>query len=174
MPAITANRLTNANIYSDGLSLLGKCEEITLPAIKAKTSEHKALGMVMAINIPSGFEAMNGKMKWNAVYPDLIKEFGSPFQTKKIQARANLETYDSSGRSAQVPVVAFLTVRFKDALPAIGLKQNDNAEMESEYECSYYRLEIDGEKLIEMDAFAQIFFVNGNDELANYRNALGI
>jgi uncharacterized protein len=174
MAAIQALRLTNANIYNEGNSLAGRAEEMTLPAIKAKTSEHKALGMVMPINLPSGFEAMNGKIKWNAIYPDNIKDFGSPFTTKKLQVRANLETYDSSGRTAQTPLVAYVTVRFKDALPAISLKQNDNAEQESEFECSYYRLEVGGEKLIEMDAFAQIFFVNGTDELAEYRAALGL
>ena len=174
MGAIVANRLTNANMYNDGASLLGKCEEITLPSIKAKTSEHKALGMVMSLNIPSGFEAMNGKVKWNAIYPDLIAAFGSPYKTNKIQVRGNLETWDAAGRTQQQGVVAFLTVRFKDALPSIGLKQNDNSEQESEYECSYYRLEVGGQKLIEIDAFAQIFFVNGTDELAGYRAALGI
>jgi P2 family phage contractile tail tube protein len=173
MSGIQINSLLNANVYNNGNSLLGKVDEIQLPAIKAKAVDVKALGMFMATEIPSGFEKMTGKMKWNAVYQDLIKEFGSPYATKQIQVRGNLETWDSSGRSAEVAVVAFLTIRFKDVLPAITLKQNDNPEQESEFSCSQYRLEIDGQKMIEVDSIANVFFVGDEDQLAKYRANLG-
>ena len=127
----------------------------------------------MEIELPSGFEKMAGKIKWNAVYPELFSEFASPFKTKQIQVRANLETYDSSGRVSEKSAVAFLTIRFKDVLPALSLKMNDNPEQESEYSCSYYRLEVDGERQLEIDAFANIFFVKDDDELGTYRKNLG-
>jgi P2 family phage contractile tail tube protein len=168
------NKITNANMYSSGNSYLGKLEEIGLPTIKAKYTEHKALGMIAEVELPSGFEKMTGKMKFNAVYPELIIEFGSPFNTRQIQVRSSLETYDSSGRIAEVSLVAFLNVKFKEVLPPIVLKQNDNPELESEYSATYYRLEVDGVPLIEIDTIAQLFFLNGNDELATYRQNLGI
>lgn len=174
MASAQINRILNANIYSSGRSLLGKAEEIQLPAIKAKFADLKVLGLQMDIEIPSGFEKMTGKVKWNAVYSDLITEFGSPYNTRQLQVRANLETYDPSGRIAQVPVVAFLSVRFKDLLPAITLKMGDNPEQESEFSCNYYRLEIDGVKLIEIDAFANTYFVNGQDQYQQYRISLGL
>lgn len=174
MASISVNRMTNANVYNAGNSLLGKVEEVTLPAIKSLVVEHKALGMAMAIDLPTGFEKMTGTMKWNAVYSDLIKEFGSPYATKQIQVRGNLETWDSSGRASQSAVVAYMTIRFKDVLPPIGMKQNDNPEMQSEFSCSYYKLEVDGEKLIEFDAFTNMFFVGNNDELQQYRSNLGL
>ena len=174
MSAISINRITNANVYSSGNSLIGKVEEVKLPAIKGKTVEVKVLGLAFDNELPAGFEKMTGTMKFNAVYPELIEEFGSPFNTRQIQVRSSLESYDSSGRTSEVSVVAFLTVRFKDALPPIGLKQNDNPEQESEYSCSYYRLEIDGERMIEVDSLANIFFVKDVDELAQYRINLGL
>ena len=45
MGKIAINRITNANVYIDGASLLGRAEEVELPQIKAKMSEHKALGL---------------------------------------------------------------------------------------------------------------------------------
>jgi P2 family phage contractile tail tube protein len=117
---------------------------------------------------------MVGKMKFNAVYPELISLFGSPFNTRRIQMRSSLETYDSSGRIAEVPIVAYLSIRFKDCLPPITLKQNDNPELESEYSATYYKLEVDGKRLIEIDAFSQLFFLNDSDEMATYRANLGI
>jgi P2 family phage contractile tail tube protein len=40
MSKIQINRLTNANVYMDGNNLLGRAEEINLPQIKHKMSEH--------------------------------------------------------------------------------------------------------------------------------------
>lgn len=171
---VQVNRLTNANVYNNGSSLLGKVEEITLPGLKANQVDHKALGMFMGIKLPSGFESMTGKAKWNSVYPDLISEFGNPYNSKQIQVRGSLETWDSSGRIVETPCVAFMTIRFTDVLPPIGLKQNDNPEMESEFTCTYFRLEVDGAALIEVDAFAQLFFIADEDQLVAYRRNLGL
>jgi len=173
MAGIQIKRITNANVYSESGSLLGKVEEISMPAIKAKIVDVKALGLFMDVEVFSGLEKMTGKLKFNAVYPELIEEFGSPSATKKIQVRASLEDYDSSGRTSEKPVVCFLSVRFKDVLPAITFKMNDNPEQESEFSCSYYRLEIDGVRYIEVDSFANIFFVKDVDQLAQYRANLG-
>lgn len=177
--SIQINRLLNVNLYSEGQSLLGKIEEVTLPSIKTKDADVNALGMQMGIKLPSGLEPMSGKMKFNAVYPELIKLFGNPFQTRNIQVRGLLEKYNSSGRTDEISVVAFLTIRFKDALPGLTFKMNDNPEQESEFNCTYYRLEIAGQILIEVDAFANIFFVQSTlsdtliDILQRYRSILG-
>jgi len=174
MPQIQINKLNNANIYSGSNSLLGKAEEITLPAIKGKHNDHKALGMIGDIELPNGFEKMTGKIRWNSVYEELIEEFGSPYVTKNVQVRSSLETWDSSGKISEVSVVAFMALRFKDVLPPITIKQNDNSDLESEYSCTYYRLEIDGDRQIEIDFFTNMFFVGDSDMLENYRNNLGI
>ena len=49
---IEINRITNANIYVNGNSLLGRAEEIKLPDVSAIMQEHKALGMVGKIEPP--------------------------------------------------------------------------------------------------------------------------
>jgi P2 family phage contractile tail tube protein len=112
-------------------------------------------------------------VKWNAVYKELIEQFGSPFKTSQIQVRGNLQTWIGGALATEVAVVAYLTLFFKDGLPALTLKQNDNPDQESEYSCSYYKLEIDGVRVIEVDAFANIFFVMDEDQLATYRANLG-
>jgi len=42
--ALSVNRVTSANIYYDGNSLLGKAESFTLQELPFVMSEHKALG----------------------------------------------------------------------------------------------------------------------------------
>lgn len=174
MASITIKKISNGNIYVEGNSLAGKADEITLPAIKGTYNDHKALGMVSAIEIINGFDKMTGKFKWNSVYAELIKTFGNPFQYKKIQVRTNIETHDSSGLSEEQPGVIYMTIAFKDVLPPITIKQNDGPELESEYNCRYLKVEINGEKIIELDVFNNIMFVDGVDVLANYRNNLGL
>lgn len=171
--AININRLHNANIYVEGNSMLGKAEEITLPAVKAKFADVKVLGLQSDLEFVTGFEKMSGKIKWNAIYPEMFQHFGSPYITKQVQVRANLETYDSSGRTNQVPVVAFLTVRFKDVMAAMTLKSGDNPDQESEYSCTYYRMEIDGVRMLEIDALTNVYFVQDIDQMVQYRISLG-
>jgi len=117
---------------------------------------------------------MTGKCKFNAIYPELLREFGDPFTSRQVQVRGNLETYDSSGRIAQLPVVAFMTIRFKDAMPALTMKMNDNPEQESEFNCSYLRYEIGGERIVEFDAFTYTYFAMDQDVFAVYRANLGL
>jgi uncharacterized protein len=174
MAGIAINRLTNANIYIDGASFLGRAEEISLPAVKAKFSDHKGLGMIMDVEFPNGFEKMTGKIKWSSLYVDVVEAVGSPFDAVQLQVRANMDTYDASGQRAQSSVVCFLTVRFKDSLSALTLKMNEPSEQESEFSATYYRLEVDGDPIVEIDALSQMFFVADEDELAQYRANLGI
>lgn len=173
MSSITINRILNANLYAGNNSLLGRAEEIQLPAIKAKDTDVNVLGLHAAVKLPGGIEAMTGKIKFNAVYPELIALFSNPYKAQQIQARANMQVYDSTGLINEKSVVAYLTVRFKDVLPAITFKMNDNPEQESEFNCSYYRLEIDDERMVEIDAFTNVFFIKDEDVLAKYRTNLG-
>jgi len=42
---ISVNRITNANIYMDGIGLLGRAEEIQVAQPHHRMVDHKALGM---------------------------------------------------------------------------------------------------------------------------------
>jgi P2 family phage contractile tail tube protein len=171
--SIQVNRLTNANIYIDGNSFLGRAEEVTNPVIKAVMSEHKALGMVGKFELPSGLDKMEGRIKWNAMYPDVMRKVGNSTKTYPMQVRASLETHGPQGKVAEVPVVIFMTVQFKD-LPLGNFKQHDNAELESVFNVTYCKMVIDGAEIVEVDVLANIYKVDGVDQLAQYRANLGI
>lgn len=173
MADVKVNRLTNANVYVNGVSMLGRAEEINLPGIKAKMSEHKALGLIAANEYFSGFEKLEAKIKWNSFYEDALKASANFVATSKLQVRASLEVYESAGRTAQKAVVAFITGQFK-SFPEAGFKQNDNVEASSDLAVTHYRLEIDGVEIVEIDTIASIYRVDGVDLLAEYRDNLGI
>lgn len=169
---ISVNRLTNANVYVDGGNHLGRVQEVELPTVKQKMAEHKALGMVGSVEFFSGLEKMEAKITWNSFYRDAMVKAANPTKTVQIQVRASLETYDSTGRVAQVPVVVFLTAQYKD-FPLGNFKQHDNVELVSMLSVTAFRLEIDGQEITQVDVLANIYKVDGVDLLADYRNNIG-
>lgn len=172
MGKTSVNRLTNANVYIDGVSLLGKAEEVSLPDIKHKMAEHKALGMVGTVELFAGIDKMEAKIKWNAIYKDVVAKAGNPFQSVNLQVRGSLESYASAGRTSQVPYVVYLTCTFKNA-PTGNFKQHDNVELESQLNVTYCKQEIDGEVMMELDVLANIYKVDGADLLQTYRANIG-
>lgn len=172
MGAISINRLTNANIYINGNSLLGKAEEITLPSITYKMAEHKALGMIGTMEFFAGIEKMEAKVKWNSFYTDVMKQAGDPFTNVQMQVRSSVEQYTSNGRTAQVPAICYMSAAYK-SFPMGSFKQHDNVELESNLSVYYCKLEIDGQVVIEIDVMANIYKVDGVDLFAQYRANIG-
>jgi len=169
---IQINRITNANIYMNGNSLLGRAEEIDLPDLSVLETEQKALGMVGTISLPAGFDKLAGKVKWNSFYSDIWLAFGNPFLPVSLQCRSSVDTYTSQGRSAEVPLVTFLTVTMSK-LPFGAFKPKDNADFQSEFTCTYVKQQFNGQDVFELDVLANIFKVGGVDQLATYTKNLG-
>lgn len=172
MAKIEVNRLTNAAVRLNGESFLGRAEEVELPNIKHKFVEHKALGMVGTIEAWAGIEKMEAKFKWSSFYKEVLTKAANPFEAVSVQVRGSLETYSSSGRIKEVPVVVLLTGQF-DSIPTGSYKQHDNVELTNGMTVSYCKVMADGEELVEFDATGNIYKVNGKDLLATYRANIG-
>lgn len=171
--ATAINKLTNANVYLEGNSLLGMAEEITLPELNGKMADHKALGMIGHLEFWAGLDKMEAKVKWNSFYPSVMRKSADPTKAVKLQVRSSLESFDSSGRTAQQSVVCYITGMFKKH-PGGAFKQHDNVELENTLNVSYIKLEIAGSVIYEVDVLANIYRVDGVDIMATYRSNLGI
>lgn len=169
---IEINRITNANIYIDGDALLGRAEEVRLPDVAVIMQEHKALGMIGKIELPTGFEKLEGEIKWNALYEEVAKTMANPFKTIQLQIRSNIESYDAQGRNQEVSLVTFLTAMFKRNPLGI-YKPHDNAAFNSTFTATYIKQVIDGKEVLELDYMANIFRVDDKDMLQGYLNNIG-
>jgi P2 family phage contractile tail tube protein len=169
---VAVNRLTNANIYIGALGLLGRAEEITVPRPKHKLAEHKGLGMAGLAEFWSGVDKLEAKIKWASIYPEVEVLIGNPFVTQLFQVRGNLETYTSAGRTAQQPVIYLMTASFKDAGDlTFKLHENvDTTSMLTVYHCEQY---VGGVQQFLYDVLANIYTINGVDQLAQFRANLG-
>lgn len=172
MAQIEVKRITNANVYVDGNSLLGKVDECKLPEVKVTMTEHKALGMQGKLEFPSGIDKLEATFKWNSLYSDILLKVANPYKAVAVQLRGSLETYSNDGRIAQVPVVAYLTGVF-NKFPLGGFKQHDNVEAETTMSVTYCKLEIDGKVIIEFDALANIYKAGDVDLLETYKQNIG-
>lgn len=171
--ALQVNRLTNGNIYIDGNSFLGTIEEFQLPDVKAVFADHKALGMAGKIELPSGIDKVEARLRFNAPYANAMKLKADPFTSRRMQFRGNLETYQGADRVAQTAYKVTITASFKN-MPAGNMKQHDNVEMESMLNVTYIKVDIGTENIMEYDALNNIYIVDGVDLLQQYRANLGI
>lgn len=167
------NKVTNANIYLDGVSYMGRAEEVTVPDIQPKMVDHKALGMVGELELPAGLQKMSAKIKWNAIYPDAMKKTHDVYSSLRLMVRGNVETYENGSRTGQTPAVVYMTAIPKKA-GGLTFKPQDNVEREDEFNVTAYKLEIDGEEIIDIDIMANVWRVNGVDQLATMRVNLGV
>lgn len=169
---IEINRVVNANVYINGNNLMGRAEEIKLPDIEATMSEHKGLGMIGEIELPTGFSKLEGEIKWNSYYKEAMKTAANPFATAQLMCRSSLERYNSQGRVEELPLVTVLTVMFKKN-PAGTFKPRENAEFQSGFSATYLKQTLGGEEILEIDYMSNIFRVGGQDMLAAYNQNIG-
>jgi len=171
--SLSINRITNANVYVGGASLLGQVEEMDLPDIKAVMSEHKALGLHGKLEFPSGIDKLEAKMKFNSFYPSVFLKVADMYTSVQMQIRSNVEGYQGGNRTSQKPYKVFLTAQFKN-FPTGAFKAMDNVEFEANLAITRVKVEFDGVEVYEFDANANIYRVGGVDLLAQYRANLGI
>jgi hypothetical protein len=171
MAATKNNRITNANVYLDGQNFLGMVEEINMPEVKFKGSDYKALGLFGTAEFTAGIEKIEFKLKSNSIY-DKILEKCNPFGTVALQIRGNLENWEGSNLSGNQSVVCYMRASPAN-IPGFSFKPQDNVESESMFRVYYYKLEIAGRVLVEIDVNSNIFILNGKDLLATYRANLG-
>lgn len=170
--AIEVKKLTNAAVYLDGGALLGQCSEVELPTVTQKMTDHVALGMVGAFQLPAGVEAMEAKFMFNAFYPDAFVKVADPSATVNIQVRASLENYEAGGKTGSEALKVQLRGQFKQ-MPLGNYKQHEPVELETMMNVHYVKLTIGTRIIFEYDANANIYKVDGVDILAQYRSDIG-
>lgn len=165
-------KVFNCNIYLDGTNnLLGKAKEVVLPDVVALTEDHKGVGMIGTLELPTGLDKLMTKIKWAGFYPEMFAG-ADPFTSHKLQVRASLETFGAGGRTGQVPVIVLLTVTFKKT-PLGTFTAGAGQEPEQELSTTYLKLTIDGKEKVEIDVHENVWRVDGKDVLETYRKNLG-
>jgi P2 family phage contractile tail tube protein len=170
--ALLINQITNFNMYANGQDYLGRIKEFMIEDPKFKTADHSAIGLFGTLEFPTGMDKLTGSLTWASQY-DTKALFANPFVNIKVQIRGSLETYDSTGRTTEVPYEIDATLAIINNT-GVNARQHENMEPKQSFNLYYIKEQINGVDITEIDVMKNIFNVSGSDVLSKYRANLGI
>lgn len=164
--------LKNFNLFIDSVSHAGKVDEIVLPKLTLKLEEHRAGGMDTPIQLDMGMEKLECDFTLSEYDKPVINQFGLYKATdaaqRKLQFKGGLTAED-----AVSPVVVDITGAWKEV--DFGTwKAGDKTPLKVSVAVRYYKLTIDGEPLVEVDAVNMTRLIGGVDQLEALRGAIGL
>lgn len=158
--------MRNCMLWADRQSKLGQIGDITPPVPQIKLEEMRNAGMIKPREVNLGYEKLEFSFKMPGMDPQIIKLFGlKPGSENLFLVTGALVDEDGTEHSAVMTIRGFM-------------KQGDHGTWkpgdmaENNYQCAvnYYKLEVDGNPLIEMDDFD--VSIGGVSQSAGIRAAL--
>jgi P2 family phage contractile tail tube protein len=166
-------KLKNMNLFNDANSYLGVAKSVTPPKLGRKMEGYRGGGMNGPVKADLGFSDDGIQIDWTLGGLDLIalKQFGAVKADGVPLRWVGAYQQDDTGEVVAVEIVVrgrHEEIDMGDAAPG------EDTEHKISTTCSYYKLIVDGEEVIEIDLLNFIEKVNGVDMLEAQRNALGI
>jgi P2 family phage contractile tail tube protein len=158
--------LRDCTLWADRESKLGQIGDITPPVPQAKVEEMRNGGMIKPREIRLGYEKLEFSFKMPGVDPQVLQLFGlHPGRESPFMITGALVDEDGAEHSAVMTIRGFI----KQADGGTW-KGGDMAENDFAVSVNYYKLEIGGVELIEMDDFD--IKIGGRSQYQGIRNAL--
>jgi P2 family phage contractile tail tube protein len=162
--------LSNTNLFLDGVSFTGDIPSLTLPKLTVKTDAYRGGGMAGEIEMDMGLEKLEAGFVTNGIRRESLKFFGLADRTA---ANAVFRGAFKGLKGAVSAVVVTLRGGIKEIDPG-DWKPGDKAEMKHNMSLVYYKLEIDGRVIHEVDMVNNVRVIDGVDQNAAERAALGL
>jgi P2 family phage contractile tail tube protein len=162
--------LTNMNLHVDGKAFNGKVMELNLPKLKRKTEEHRAGGMDAPVAIGLGLEILEASFTTSGIDVDLLRFFGTADDTiAHVVFRGAFKQLTGEVE----PAIATFRGMVEELDPG-SWKSGEKNENKFTLKGTYYKLEIGGALVYEIDPQACIRVIDGVDEAAAERAAIGM
>ncbi|MDR8368613.1 phage major tail tube protein [Pseudomonas lactis] len=166
-------KLKNLNLFNDGNSYLGLVKSLTLPSLGRKMEAYRGGGMNGPVKADLGMSDDGIQFEWKTGGLDLIslRQFGAINASSVALRFSGPYQQDDTGEVSNVEVVVrgrHETIEMGDAQPG------EDTEHSMTTTCSYYKLTVDGEEIIEIDLLNFVEKVNGVDLLEKHRTGMGI
>lgn len=141
--------MRNATIWVDRTSQIGQASEIGFPNLKRKMEKIFNGGMETEIEVAMGYEMPEVNFKLSGFHPEVMKLFGLAVgvETEYMATAANV---DDDGTSHSL--ICYFRGMITEVKPD-SHKRGDKTELEYTMSFRYYKLEIDGQPIIEIDPF---------------------
>ena len=162
--------LKNFSLSLDGIGYVGKVDTAQIPALTLATEEFRAGGMDAPIKLDMGQEAMEAEFTLSSFDNDAIALWGrADTSNLALTLRGALEDADGT----VTPLIVNISGPVQ-GLEAGEMQAGQKGELSFTQNVRTLRWTQDGEVLIDLDIPNMVRIVNGVDQLAEKRAALGI
>ena len=162
--------LRNFSLYVDGIGYAGKVTEATPPTLTIKTEEFRAGGMDAPAEIDMGMEPLNMSFTLAEYDRAVLRQFGLLDQNA-VQVALRGAMVDNG--TAATAIVVNGTGHIKENDPG-SFTAGEATEASFTMGLRYYKMTIDGDVVYEIDVENMVRIINGEDQLASIRTAIGI
>ncbi|HBP0149871.1 TPA: phage major tail tube protein [Pseudomonas aeruginosa] len=166
-------KLKNMNLFNDGGSYQGVVKSCTPPPLARKMEAFRGGGMNGPVKADLGFDDDGIQFEWTLGGLDLtaLKQYGAVSASGVMLRFAGSFQQDDTGEVTPVEIVVrgrHETIEMGDTQPG------EDTEHKITTTCSYYKLVVNGEEVIEIDLLNFVEKVNGKDLLEAQRKAIGL
>jgi len=162
--------LANMNLFVDGISFQGDVPSLTLPKLALKMEEYRPGGMDMPIEMDLGMEKLESSFTTTGMRKEALKFFG----LADGNAFNGVFRGSFKGQKGETKAVIVTQRGTLKELDMGDWKPGDKAEHKHAIALTYYKLEVGGEVIYEIEPMAMKRVINGVDQLASQRRDLGL
>lgn len=162
--------LKQYQLFIDGVGYAGKVDEVTPPKLTLVTDEHRAGGMDAGIDIDMGIEKPTLGFVMSEYNADVTKQFG-------IIRNGDLQFTLRGAMQRDGGEVVPIVIKGRGIITEIDdgtYKVTEKTQMKVAMSLRYYKREQGGVTLIEIDVENMIRIIDGVDQLAGQRAAIGL
>jgi P2 family phage contractile tail tube protein len=162
--------LYNINAFIGGISFAGDVPSFTLPKVGLKTEEIRNGGMDAPVDMDQGMNKLDLSWTMTGIRKEALKIYGLA-SGSSLDSSWRGSFKDLHGNAVGVICTArgmITEVDFGD------WKAGEKAEFKYAANLNYFKLEIDGAVMYEIDILNCIRVIDGVDQLAKVREHLGI
>ena len=162
--------IENFGLFVDGNSYIGEAEEVNLPKVKKVMEEYRAGGMLAPVEIELGLEKMEMDFQLAGTKAEILKLMGTAELGGVALTLRTGVSDETSSVSAHVHTVRGTLKGIEHGT----IKTKDRGSMKVMMAVTYYKHEIDGANVLEIDAMGMVFKTGDTDIWADLRTAIGL
>jgi len=171
--AAIPDKVQNAKVYLEGNVIVGTAS-VELPKVEFLSDKMSPLGISGEVDTPTIGHVKEMKLKLK--FSTTTKDFARLLEPEDhlVTVYGALQQYDpASGTFRSFGLVASMKVLPLSVNPG-KLEMNKPQDSELEFSVTYYKLEVDGKTIYEVDPLNCVCIINGKDCLADVRKNLGM
>jgi P2 family phage contractile tail tube protein len=161
--------LRNFNVMIDGRGFAGRADEVTLPTLSIATEEHRAGGMDSPVDVDMGMELMELSVVISDYDETVIAGFGLLGAGVPLRIMGAIQAQGAEAQPVVIRALGGLKSR-EVGTWSTGGKQTTTLT----YGLRKYAESINGTEYVNIDVENMVRVINGVDQLAGQRAAIGL